>query len=381
MDNPSKTGRLARLCTIVLKTGFPLQGSRPVHTKGEEQAGNRGRVMRAGRSLRSSQSPREAEAGQSSPAMLFSSPASFQKVPSMESSPPHTFLRGRSEEKVFCGAAVAVKNFPKQGPQAQIFFPAQGEKVIPYLFPRLGPLWGAYTVQIVPSSERGMSTSKSSKKYSHPAGHQPGGHTAVLINFHRGAMEAPLPCLPAVQAQEQCPQERTGRVLEIGNQLDGQQGQGCPPPSTQEASNGNAFLRKPWKQLNRVPPVGSDLTVAVLLSTDGAGGSDDGGKVNPPGKKRFLVFPNRLTCVRVGKLNCSATLPTGGRSLALTPLGLLPCGSWLFFQGQFLTSEIRPPLYHRSENPVNTAHSNPSYKESNNMGDVHHFMTWEMFLA
>jgi hypothetical protein len=45
---------------------------------------------------------------------------------------------------------------------------------------------------------------------------------------------------------------------------------------------------------------------------------------------------------------------------------LLPCGSWLFFQGQFLTSLFPLPLYHQSENPVNTAHSTPSYKESNN---------------
>jgi hypothetical protein len=104
----------------------------------------------------------------------------------------------------------------------------------------------------------------------------------------------------------------------------------------------------------------------VLLPTDGAGRSDEGGKINPAGKKRFLVFPNRLACVRVGKLNRSATLPTGGRSLAAIPLSLLPCGPWLFFRGQFLTSEIRPPLYHRSENPVNTSPPTPRQNESNN---------------
>ena len=173
--------------------------------------------------------------------------------------------------------------------------------------------------QVVPSSEHGMGTPKSSKDHSHPAGHQPGGHLTVRINFHRGAMKAPLPHLPAAQAQEQSPQDRTGRVLEIGNQLDRQQGEGSPAPSAQKAGNGNAFLRKPWKQLNRIPPVGSDLSVAVLLSTDGAGRSDEGGKINPTGKKRFLVFPNRLTCVRVGKLNRSAALPAGGRSSAATP--------------------------------------------------------------
>lgn len=350
MDNPSKTGRLARLCTIVLKTGFPLQGSRPVDEREDIQTRNRRIVVRAIRHWRSA--------------------TSFRRAPCGGISPAGTLLRGSSEEKAFHGAAVSVDNFPKQGPQAQIFFPAQGEKVIPYLFPRLGPLWGADTAQIVPSSERGMGTSKSSKNHSRPAGHQPGGHTAVLINFHRGAIKAPLPHFPASQPQEQCPQERTGRVLEIRNQLDGQQGQGSSAPSAQKASNGNALLRKPWKQLNRIAPIGGDLPIAALFPADGAGRSDDGGKVNPAGKKRFLVFPNRLTCVRVWKLNLSAALPTGGRSSVARPLSLLPCGSRLFFQGQFLTSEIYPPLYHRSENLVNTAHSTPSYKESNNTWDL-----------
>jgi hypothetical protein len=171
--------------------------------------------------------------------------------------------------------------------------------------------------------------------------------------------------LPTSQTQEQCSQNRTGRVLAIGNQLDGQQGQGSPAPSAQKAGNGNPFLRKARKQLGRISPVGGNLAIAALLPTEGAGWSNEGEKVNPTGKERFLVFPNRLTCVRVGKLNRSAALPTGDRSSALTPSGLLPCGSWLFCQGQFLTPLFPVPLYHRSENPANTARSTPSYKESN----------------
>jgi hypothetical protein len=281
-------------------------------------------------------------------------------------SPAGTLLRGGSEEKAVGGATVSVNNFPKQCPPVQIRLPAQAEKVARYLFPRLGPLWGADTAQIVPPPECGMSTPKSPKDYHQPASHQPRGHLTIWLNLYRGAMKAPLPHLPASQPQEQCPQERTGRVPEIRNQLDGQQGQGSPAPSAEETGNGNPFLLEDREQLNRITPVGGDLSVAVRLSTDGAGRSDDGWKIDPTGTKRFFVFPNRLTCVRVGKLNRSATLPTGGRSLALTPLGLLPCGSWLFFQGQFLTSEIRPSLYHRSQNPVNTVHSTPNYKESNN---------------
>lgn len=323
--------------------------------------------MRAGRPLRSTQGPQNAHEGQSSPATLCRGALSLRKISAQETSPSHAFLRGGSEEEAFHGAGVSLKRFPKPGVPRKLLVPAQGKKVTRDLFPcPVRPLWGADTAQVIPPSQHGMGTPKSSKGYHQPAGHQPGGDLALGINRYRGPMKSPLPFLPTPQAQEQCPQDGTGRVLQIRNQLGGQQGQGCPAPSAQEAGNGNAFLRKPWKQLNRVPPVGSDRPVALLLPANGAGGADEGEKVNPTGTKRFRVFPNRSICVRVGKLNRSAALPTGGRSLALTPLGLLPCGSWLFFQGQFLTSEIRLPLYHRSENPVNTAHSTPSYKESNN---------------
>jgi hypothetical protein len=346
MDNPSKTGQLARLCTEGGKRVFPLQGRRPVHEKKEIQTRNWRRDVRAIRHWRST--------------------TSFRKAPWGGISPAGTLLRGGSEEKAVGGATVSVNNFPKQCPPVQIRLPAQAEKVARYLFPRLGPLWGAGTAQIVPPSQHGMGTPKPPKNHSHPACHQPGGHLTVRVHLYRGPVEPPLPLLPATQAQEQSPQDRAGRVLEIGDQLNRQQREGSRAPSAEETGNGNPFVLEDREQLNRITPVGGDLSVAVRLSTDGAGRSDDGGKIDPTRTKRFFVFPNRLTCVRVGKLNRSATLPTGGRSLALTPLGLLPCGSWLFFQGQFLTSEISPSLYHRSQNPVNTDHSTPNYKESNN---------------
>jgi hypothetical protein len=315
--------------------------------------------MRAGKPLKSSPGPQNTHAGRGSPAMLLISAPSLQKVPSMESSPPHAFLRGGSEEKAFRGATVSVNNFPKQGAPAEIRLPAQGEKVARYLLPNPAPLGAADTAQVVPPSQHGMGASKPFHYHPEPAGHQPRGHLTIGIKFHRCAMEPLLPPVPAPQAQEQGSQDRMDRVLEIGNQLHGQQGQSSPAPSAQEARNGNPFLRKGRKQLSRIPPVGGNLSIAALLPADGAGRSDEGGKINPTGKKRFLVFPNRLTCVRIGKLNRSAALPTRGRSSVATPLGLLPCGSWLFFQGQFLTSLFPLPLYHRSENPVNTSPPTP----------------------
>jgi hypothetical protein len=277
---------------------------------------------------------------------------SFPKTPCGRISPA-AFLRGGSEEKALGGATVAVKHAPKQQGPAKILLPAQGEKVLRYLLPY--PAWrgGTDTAQVVPASQHGMGTPKPSKDHSHPAGHQPGGHLTIWLNLYRGPVEPLLPALPTPQAQEQGPQQGTGRVLEIRNQLGGQQGQGSPAASAHKAGYGDASLLKPWKQLNGVAPIGTDRPVAMLLAANGASGSDEGGKINPAGKERFRVFPNRSPCVRVGKLNLSAALPTGGRSSVARPLGLLPCGPWLFFQGQFLTSEIRPPLYHRSKYPAN----------------------------
>jgi len=285
---------------------------------------------------------------------------SFQKAFCGDSSAAGTLLRGSSEQKPFCTAAVSVKHFPKQGAPAKVGLPAQAQKVGPDLFPCPGHLGAADTAQIIPSPQNGMSAPKSSKNPGYPAGHQPRGDKAIRINLHGCTMKALLSPAPASQPQEQGPQDCIRRVLVIGNQLERQQGEGLREPSAQEPRNGNPFLRKRRKQLHRIPPVGGDLSVAVLVSTDGAGRPDKGGKINPPGQKRFLVFPNRLVCVRVGKLNRSAALPTGGRSLALTPFGLPPRGAWLFFQGQFLTSLFPPPLYHRSENPVNITPQTPT---------------------
>jgi hypothetical protein len=304
MDNPFKTGRLAKLCTRVGKREFPLRERRPVHEKKEIQTRNWRRDVRAIRPWRST--------------------TSFRKAPCGGISPAGTLLRGGSEEKALGGATVAVKQFPKQGPPVQIRLPAQGEKVPQYLLPYPAWLGGTDTTQVVPTSEHGMGTPKASKDRNHPVGHQPGGHLTVRINFHRSPVEPLLPPLPTSQAQEQSPQDRAGRVLEIGDQLNRQQREGSRAPSAHKAGYGDASLLNPWKQLNGVAPIGTDRPVAMLLPANGAGGADEGGKINPTGKERFRVFPNRSPCVRVGKLNLSAALPTGGQVFGCYAIGSAP---------------------------------------------------------
>ncbi len=166
-----------------------------------------------------------------------------------------------------------------------------------------------------------MSTLKSSKDYKEPADHQPGGDEAILINPHRGAMEPSLSHLPTCMAQKKRPQDGLCGVLKVGDQLHRQHRKGARAPSAQEASNGDASLLECREQLNRIPPVGSDFSVAMFSSTDGAGRANKGGEVDPSGEEQFLIFPNRLTSVRVGKLNFSSPCLRGGGLWAAHTVG------------------------------------------------------------
>jgi hypothetical protein len=238
---------------------------------------------------------------------------SFRKGIGRKALPSHAFLRRGSEEKAFRGAAVPLKNFSEQSRPISLFPPSKTKKVARYLLPNPRPLRGAHAAQIMPSTEHGMSTSKSSKDYKEPADHQPGRDEAIRINPHRGAMESSLSHLPTFKTQKHRPQDGIHGVLNIRHQLDRQHRKGSRAPSAQKAGNGDASLLECRKQLNGIAPVGGDLPVAMFLPANRAGGSDEGGKVDPSGEKQFLVFPNRLTSVRVGKLNFSAPCMRGGR--------------------------------------------------------------------
>jgi len=102
-------------------------------------------------------------------------------------------------------------------------FPSETEEIGRHLLPSHGPLWGnGNGVQIIPPSQHGMSALEPLQDRHEPAGHQPGGDQTLRIDLHRGTVEPSLPGLPASQAQEQRSQDCTHRVLEIGDQLDGQ---------------------------------------------------------------------------------------------------------------------------------------------------------------
>jgi hypothetical protein len=247
-------------------------------------------------------------------------------------------LRRGPQEKAFGAPAVAVNEGLKQGPPADLWLPAKANKIAGYFLPVPSPERDMDLGKVVRAAQPCVGTPKPEGNYRQPTGNQPRGHQAIRVHRYRGPMKALLSHLPALDAQKQSTYHRIHGVLMVGNQLDRQHRKRSLPSAAHKTRNRNAFFLELREQVNGVSPVRANLTVATLLTTDRTGQANEGEKIDFLGKKRFLVFPNARVCVRVGKLNLSAPCPRGGRLWALTPWGLSPCGTWLFYQGQFLTS-------------------------------------------
>jgi len=224
-----------------------------------------------------------------------------------------TILRRSAEEKQSCVAAVSVNERVKRRAPADLRVPAKTQKITGCFLPGGSAAERSYIRQLVPWSQHPMGTPQPEHNHTQPAGNQPWGQEAVRVHRYRGAMKALLSHLPALQAQEQSPDHGIHGVLIVGNQLARQYGKGPLLLIAKKAGNRNALFLELREQVNGISPVGSNLPVAILLATDRTGRSKEREKINLTGKKKFLVFPNRFVCVRVGKLDFSAPCPQGGR--------------------------------------------------------------------
>jgi len=148
-----------------------------------------------------------------------------------------------------------------------------------------------------------MGTPEPEHNHPQPTGNQPWGQKAVRIHRHRGAMKTLLSHLPVAENQEEGSDHGIHGVLKVGDQLGRQQRKGALPFIAQKAANRNALFPELRKQVNGISPVGGNSPIAILLATNRTGRAKERDKVNLAGKKRFLVFPNALVCVRVRKLD------------------------------------------------------------------------------
>ena len=91
--------------------------------------------------------------------------------------------------------------------------------------------------------------------------------------------------------------------------------------TTDKSHNRNALFLELREQVRGIAPVGGNRSIATGLAANRTVRPKEGVKINLAGEKRLLVFPNRLKCVRKGKLNLSAPCPRGGRRRAAQTFG------------------------------------------------------------
>jgi hypothetical protein len=232
---------------------------------------------------------------------------------------------GRNPEKELgCGMAISVKKSLNDllGVSPWHLRPqAKGHEVASHFFPGRLLLSGADFAEVVKSHKRPVSPAKPSQNNRHPAGNEPGGNQAFGVHINRCAIEALLPHVPVLKRQKQGPDHRTDRVLKVRDQLNRQEGKSPSPFSTYKAGNGDFLLLEFGEDLNGIPPIRSDLSIAIRTVADGARRPNGGRKINLTGKEGFSVFPKGLKFVKVGELNFSAPCSQGERLWAAQTFG------------------------------------------------------------
>ncbi len=209
-------------------------------------------------------------------------------------------LRSNAEQEQLCLTAVATCHRLNTIRPTRTGDADEHSQIGGYLAPRGPcPTDGSHPGQIIMPAKLRMGAIQPPGHHHEPAGHQPGGHLAVRVYFHRGPIKPLLPGLPVLQSQKQGPNDRTRRVLVIGNQLDRQQRKGGSFTRTFEPDNRNPLLPERREKFDRISPVDRALPVASPALTDRAGLSQVSKKIDLAGKKCIFVFPGALECVSV----------------------------------------------------------------------------------
>lgn len=222
-------------------------------------------------------------------------------------------LGSNTKEKQLCPAAVEARNRQKTVRPTRAGLPDEYAQIGGYLTPGgPGPGEGSYAPEIIAPAKLRMSTIQPPGHHREPARHQPGGHLAVRVHFHRSAIKPTPPRLPPLQPQKQGADHRRHRVLMIGNQLDRQQRKGGSFPYAFEPDNRDPLLPVCREKINGPSLVKGNLPIASFSPTNRAGLSQVSEKIDPARKKCTFVFPDALESVTVRYLNCLAISSRGG---------------------------------------------------------------------
>ncbi len=264
-------------------------------------------------------------------------------------------MRRGAEEKLGCGVAVSVKESFNDTPgltRLHVGPQAKGHQVACHFFPGESLLPDTDGAEIVKPNQRPVPPAKPPQNNRQPAGNEPRSNRTFLVHASRCAKATLLTHLSVLKRQEQGPDYRTDRVLEVRDQLDRQEGKGVFPFPAEKTSNGDLLFPKFREEVNGKPPIGGDLSIAIRTATDGADRSNGGRKIDLTGQKRFAVFPKGPEFVKVGELNVSAPRSQGGRLLAAQTFGpasllglvIFPWSIPYLTHSPTLISSVRSPL-------------------------------------
>ncbi len=115
-----------------------------------------------------------------------------------------------------------------------------------------------------------MGTPKPTRNDGQPADNQPRRYQTIRIHLNRCTIETPLAHLPILKTQKQGSHHSAYSVLQIRNKLNRQQRKTPLAPPAQKPGDGYPLLAKLRKQLNGIPKVWGNLSVAVYIVADRA---------------------------------------------------------------------------------------------------------------
>ena len=160
----------------------------------------------------------------------------------------------------------------------------------------------------------------------------------------------------------------------VGNQLGRQRRKRSQPAAAHKPRNRNAIFLKLREQVSGIAPVGGNRSIATRLAADRAARTYEREKIDLAGKKRLLVFPNRLKCVREGKLNLSAPCPQGGRLRAAQTFGTASLRVLVILLRSIAYLAISPNLISSVKSLCKFSTSLQHYIGVNNTN--HHMASW-----
>jgi hypothetical protein len=275
------------------------------------------------------------------------------------------------EKKPGCGVAVSVKesfNDALSVTPWHLRLQAKGHEVACHFFPGRRLLPDPDLAEVVKSPKRPVPPAKPLQNNRQPAGNEPRGNKAFGIHANRCAIEALLTHLPELKRQKQGPDHRTDRVLKVRDQLNRQEGKGLSPLPAHKASNGDLFFPEFGEELNGMPPIRGDFSIATRTAADRAQRSNGRRKINLTGKKSFSVFPKGPEFVKVGELNFSAPCSQGGRLWAAQTFGPASLLGSVIFLRSIPYLAHSPTFISSVRTPRKSSSPNHGYIEGDNSG-------------